>query len=86
MECKPYKMEFKHYDSDLHEDRVNDAEHTHDFGDLYDGTNEEEMIALFERDIDFDAVDDLVGLNVYFKNGKLVGFYDYECAVGSNKV
>ena len=78
------QMHYKHYDADLHQDRVNDAEHTHDFGALYDGTNELEMIALFERDIEFDAVDDLVGLNVYFKKGELVAYYDYENATGSN--
>ena len=81
-----YVWEHKHYNSDLHEDILNEAEWTHDFRDLYDGTNEEEMIALFEKDVDFDAVDDLCAVNTYFKNGEFVAYYDYECAVGSNKL
>ena len=77
-------IQHSHYDSAKHEDIINNAEWTHDYQDIATEDNEQEMIALFEAEIDFDTVDDLVGLNVYFKNGALVAFYDYENATGSN--
>jgi hypothetical protein len=80
------EMHFNCYDSAKHEERVNNAEWTHNFQDIATESNEEEMIALFEEEIDFDTVDDLVGLNVYFKRGELVAYYDYENATGSNKL
>jgi hypothetical protein len=80
------KMQYNCYDSELHEDIVNNAEWTHNFQDIATEDNEQEMIALFEAEIDFDTVDDLVGLNVYFKRGEIVAYYDYENATGSNKL
>ena len=80
------QMQYKLYNAAKHEDIVNNAEWTHNFQDIATESNEEEMIALFEEEIDFDTVDDLVGLNVYFKRGELVAYYDYENATGSNKL
>ena len=77
-------MQYNCYDSAKHEDIVNNAEWTHNYQDIATEDNEQEMIAKFEAEIDFDTVDDLVGLNVYFKNGEIVAYYDYENATGSN--
>ena len=78
------KMEYNCYDSAKHEDIVNSAEWTHDYTEFATESNEQEYVDKFEAEVDFDTVDDLVGLYVYFKNGELVAYYDYENFTGSN--
>ena len=44
----------------------------------------EELQARFESTIAYDDADDIGGVCVYYANGKLVAFYDYEQFRGSD--
>ena len=64
---------------------INNSEYTVDYSDLADEVDEEELEERFEVIIagKYDERDDLGGLTVYFKDDKLVAFYDYEQFVGT---
>jgi hypothetical protein len=64
---------------------INTTEYTVDWSELSDTTSEERLEEMFEALMHekYDASDDLGGLTVYFKNDKLVAFYDYEQYVGT---
>ena len=70
---------------------INTAKHTHDYEAealaSYAASGDDMMEALqerFEACIDYDDSDDLGGLCVYFREGVLVAFYDYEQFHGSD--
>jgi hypothetical protein len=71
--------------------QINSAEYTHDWEAealaSFDSTGNdlmEELEARFEAEFtDYDLREDLGGLTVYFKAGRLVAFYDYEQFKGS---
>jgi hypothetical protein len=71
--------------------QINSAENTHDWEAealaSFDSTGDdlmEELEARFEAEFtDYDLREDLGGLTVYFKAGRLVAFYDYEQFKGS---
>ena len=64
---------------------INNAEYTVDYTDLAEEVDEEELEERFEAIVigKYDERDDLGGLTVYFKDDKLVAFYDYEQFVGT---
>ena len=64
---------------------INNSEYTVDYSDLADEVDEEELEERFEVIVagKYDERDDLGGLTVYFKDDKLVAFYDYEQLVGT---
>ena len=64
---------------------INNSEYTVDYSDLADEVDEEELEERFEVIVSgkYDERDDLGGLTVYFKDDKLVAFYDYEQFVGT---
>jgi hypothetical protein len=64
---------------------INNSEYTVDYSDLADEIDEEELEERFDVIVagKYDERDDLGGLTVYFKDDKLVAFYDYEQFVGT---
>ena len=64
---------------------INNSEYTVDWNDLSETTDEERLEVMFEALVadKYDECDDLGGLTVYFKDDKLVAFYDYEQYVGT---
>ena len=64
---------------------INTTEYTVDWSDLSETTSEERLEVMFEALVNgkYDECDDLGGLTVFFKNDKLVAFYDYEQFVGT---
>lgn len=64
---------------------INNSEYTVDYSDLADEVDEEELEERFDVIVagKYDERDDLGGLTVYFKDDKLVAFYDYEQFVGT---
>ncbi len=66
--------------TDVESNTINSATYTHDFEDSYvDSNSINDLQDRFEREFtDYDACDDLGGIAVYFKQDKLVAFYDYE--------
>jgi hypothetical protein len=64
---------------------INNSEYTVDYSDLAEEVDEEELEERFEIIVagKYDERDDLGGLTVYFKDDKLVAFYDYEQFVGT---
>jgi hypothetical protein len=64
---------------------INNSEYTVDYSDLADEVDEEELEERFDNIVagKYDERDDLGGLTVYFKDDKLVAFYDYEQFVGT---
>jgi hypothetical protein len=64
---------------------INNSEYTVDYSDLADEVDEEELEERFDDIVagKYDERDDLGGLTVYFKDDKLVAFYDYEQFVGT---
>ena len=64
---------------------INNSEYTVDYSDLADEVDEEELEERFDDIVagKYDERDDLGGLTVYFKDDKLVAFYDYEQCVGT---
>ena len=64
---------------------INNSDYTVDYSDLADEVDEEELEERFEVIVagKYDERDDLGGLTVYFKDDKLVAFYDYEQFVGT---
>jgi hypothetical protein len=64
---------------------INNSEYTVDYSDLAEEVDEEELEERFDDIVagKYDERDDLGGLTVYFKDDKLVAFYDYEQFVGT---
>ena len=64
---------------------INNSEYTVDYSDLAEEIDEEELEERFDDIVagKYDERDDLGGLTVYFKDDKLVAFYDYEQFVGT---
>ena len=64
---------------------INNSEYTVDYSDLADEVDEEELEERFDDIVagKYDEQEDLGGLTVYFKDDKLVAFYDYEQFVGT---
>ena len=64
---------------------INNSVHTVDYTDLGEEIDEEYCEEQFEDHIagKYDEQEDLGGLTVYFKDDKLVAFYDYEQFVGT---
>jgi hypothetical protein len=64
---------------------INNSEYTVDYSDLAEEVDEEELEERFDNIVagKYDERDDLGGLTVYFKDDKLVAFYDYEQFVGT---
>lgn len=64
---------------------INTTEYTVDWSELSETTSEERLESMFEALVNnkYDECDDLGGLTVYFKDDKLVAFYDYEQYVGT---
>ena len=64
---------------------INNSEYTVDYSELAEEVDEEELEERFEDLVagKYDERDDLGGLTVYFKDDKLVAFYDYEQFVGT---
>ena len=64
---------------------INNTEYTVDWSELSETTSEERLEVMFEALVNgkYDECDDLGGLTVFFKDDKLVAFYDYEQYVGT---
>jgi hypothetical protein len=64
---------------------INNTEYTVDWSELSETTSEERLEEMFEALVNgkYDEQDDLGGLTVFFKDDKLVAFYDYEQFVGT---
>ena len=64
---------------------INTTEYTVDWSELSETTSEERLEEMFEALMTdkYDECDDLGGLTVYFKDDKLVAFYDYEQFAGT---
>ena len=64
---------------------INNSAHTVDYSDIAEEIDEEYCEEQFEDLVagKYDEQDDLGGLTVYFKDDKLVAFYDYEQFVGT---
>jgi len=64
---------------------INTTEYTVDWSELSETTSEERLEEMFEALMSdkYDECDDLGGLTVYFKDDKLVAFYDYEQFAGT---
>jgi hypothetical protein len=59
-----------------------------EFDEAYNRTQrpeliEQELEMRFDDSVEYDTVEDLGGINVYFKDNKLIAFYDYEQFVGT---
>ena len=64
---------------------INTTEYTVDWSELSETTSEERLEEMFEALMTdkYDECDDLGGLTVFFKEDKLVAFYDYEQYAGT---
>jgi len=64
---------------------INTTEYTVDWSELSETTSEERLEEMFEALMTdkYDECDDLGGLTVFFKDDKLVAFYDYEQFAGT---
>lgn len=64
---------------------INTTEYTVDWSELSETTSEERLEEMFEALMTdkYDECDDLGGLTVFFKDDKLVAFYDYEQYAGT---
>ena len=64
---------------------INTTDYTVDWSELSETTSEERLEEMFEALVagHYDERDDLGGLTVYFRNDKLVAFYDYEQYAGT---
>ena len=65
--------------------QINNTEYTVDWSELSETTSEERLEEMFEALMTdkYDECDDLGGLTVFFKDDKLVAFYDYEQFAGT---
>ena len=59
-----------------------------EFDEAYNRTQrpeliEQELEMRFDDSVEYDTVEDLGGINVYFKCNKMIAFYDYEQFVGT---
>jgi hypothetical protein len=70
--------------------KINNATYTHNYEAealaSFEATGNdlmEELQERFESSIAYETTQDLGGISVYFKNGKLIAFYDYERFVGA---
>ena len=64
---------------------INNTDYTVDWSELSETTSEDRLEEMFEALVagHYDERDDLGGLTVYFRNDKLVAFYDYEQYAGT---
>ena len=64
---------------------INNTDYTVDWSELAETTSEERLEEMFEALVNdkYDECDDLGGLTVFFKDDKLVAFYDYEQFAGT---
>ena len=64
---------------------INNTEYTVDWSELSETTDEARLEVMFEALVHdkYNKCDDLGGLTVFFKDDKLVAFYDYEQFVGT---
>jgi len=64
---------------------INNTDYTVDWSELSDTTSEARLEEMFEALMTdkYDECDDLGGLTVFFKDDKLVAFYDYEQFAGT---
>ena len=78
--------------TDIEENLINTREYSVDwneeFDEAYNRTQRPELISeelemRFDDSVNYDIVEDLGGVNVYFKEDKLIAFYDYEQFVGT---
>tara|TARA_R110000868_G_scaffold111394_1_gene300881 strand:- start:918 stop:1172 length:255 start_codon:yes stop_codon:yes gene_type:complete len=78
--------------TDIEENLINTREYSVDwneeFDEAYNRTQrpeliEQELEMRFDDSVEYDTVEDLGGINVYFKEDKLIAFYDYEQFVGT---
>ena len=78
--------------TDIEENLINTREYSVDwneeFDEAYNRTRKPELISeelemRFDDSVNYDIVEDLGGVNVYFKEDKLIAFYDYEQFVGT---
>ena len=78
--------------TDTEENMINTREYSVDwneeFDEAYNRTQKPDLISeelemRFDDSVNYDIVEDLGGVNVYFKEDKLIAFYDYEQFVGT---
>ena len=71
--------------TDAESELINNTKRTVNYIDLSETIAEDVLEEMFEELMTdkYDMRDDLGGLSVYFKNDKLVAFYDYEQFVGT---
>jgi hypothetical protein len=78
--------------TDIEENLINTREYSVDwneeFDEAYNRTQRPELISeelemRFDDSVNYDIVEDLGGVNVYFKEDKMIAFYDYEQFVGT---
>jgi hypothetical protein len=64
---------------------INNTEYTVDWSELSETTDEARLEVMFEALVHdkYNECNDLGGLTVFFKDDKLVAFYDYEQFVGT---
>ena len=78
--------------TDIEENMINTREYSVDwneeFDEAYNRTQKPDLISeelemRFDDSVNYDIVEDLGGVNVYFKEDKMIAFYDYEQFVGT---
>jgi len=75
--------------TDTEEKLINTTEYSVNYEDEFDaayedGTDISEKLEMrFDNSVKYTAVEDLGGINVYFKDDKMIAFYDYERFVGT---
>lgn len=78
--------------TDIEENLINTREYSVDWNEEFDEAYnrssrpdliEQELEMRFDDSVNYDIVEDLGGVNVYFKEDKLIAFYDYEQFVGT---
>jgi hypothetical protein len=71
------------------ENMINTREYSVDYNDEFDAAYAEgkditeKLEMRFDDSVNYDIVEDLGGVNVYFKDDKMIAFYDYEQFVGT---
>jgi hypothetical protein len=75
--------------TDTEEKMINSATYDVDYSDEFDTAYAdgkditEELEMRFDNSVEYDTVEDLGGICVYFKSNKMIAFYDYERFVGT---
>jgi hypothetical protein len=75
--------------TDIEENLINSSTYDVDYSDEFDtayaeGKDISEKLEMrFDNSVKYTAVEDLGGINVYFKDNKMIAFFDYDRFAGT---